>query len=114
MNLLESEGTILKENYRTIQYENQQLRQYIIHPPSRLLDSQGEIMYSQPILGSISSQSSIELLPQTPYLLSLMTRLRDENTLGPDFTQTTNQVARMLIQQGMIGNHNMHFQLIGI
>jgi hypothetical protein len=47
-------------------------------------------------------QSNVELLPQTPYLLGLMTRLRDRNASGLEFTRTTDQVARMLLQQGML------------
>lgn len=47
-------------------------------------------------------QGHVELIPQSPYLLGLMTRLRDRNTSGLDFTRTTDQVARLLLQQGML------------
>jgi uracil phosphoribosyltransferase len=45
---------------------------------------------------------NFELLSQTPYLLNLMTHLRDHNTTGSDFVRTTHQVAHLLLQQGIL------------
>lgn len=42
----------------------------------------------------------VELLPQTPYLLNLMTHLRDQNTKGAEYVRTVDRIARQLIPQG--------------
>lgn len=44
---------------------------------------------------------NVELLPQTSYLLGLMTHLRNQDTKGSEFVRTVDRVARQLLPYGM-------------
>lgn len=51
---------LLHENFKAVQAENYQLRDYIINLQSRLLESQGEV---PPMPGNISLQDPARVLP---------------------------------------------------